>query len=308
MAGGSGRLAANMMNNLALLRWVIDGPALTLVAMDEAIAFAVQRKMRALAELMRGNSAEILADSGRIDEAMAIWLEHTDEAVKIGDMFDLVDASTCLGHILVERGELEEAIRCATTAEAHIADVESIDLNILRARLALVWLRSGDVERAKSTLSDVADLPDSRGSLFYCLALPVAMRTAAALGDVALAARLIAGIAPAYDMHKAGATSASATMTELTEGCREALPLHAEAAEQLRSLGHQRELAFSLLGRGRCLVDLGRRPEARPVLGEARELFASFGYAPRVHEVDELLALAGEAGSPDEAAGAVPSA
>ena len=70
IAGGEGRLAANLMNNLALMRWVIDGPALTLDALDAAMAFARQRNLRALAELIRSNSAEMLVDSGRIDEAI----------------------------------------------------------------------------------------------------------------------------------------------------------------------------------------------------------------------------------------------
>ncbi|MGZ8476132.1 MAG: hypothetical protein ACXWWQ_07945, partial [Candidatus Limnocylindria bacterium] len=57
--------------------------------------------------------------------------------------------------------------------------------------------------------------------------------------------------------------------------------------------GHIRELAFSLLGQGRCLVDMGE-PAAVTVLREAQELFASFGFLPRVEEVQVLVDQAGD--------------
>ncbi len=296
IAGGAGRLAANMMNNLALLRWVIYGPALTLDALDDGIAFARKRNMSALAELIRSNSAEILVDRGRLDEGISIWREHADASLQLGDMFDLVDASTCIGHFLAERGELGEAVERATTAASHIDEVESLDLEILQGRLALVWLRSGDPERARRTLNAVSDVPFARQSLFYCLALPIAVRTALALDDVELAARLIDGITPTYDMHVAAATSARAAVTEITDGSRAALPMYVDASERMRALGYVRELAYSLLGLGRCLVDLGE-PEARAVLTEARDLFASFGFHSRVEEAEShLVQTAGASG------------
>jgi hypothetical protein len=288
IAGGAGRLAANMMNNLALMRWVIHGPAQTLIAMDQAISFAQQRNLHALAELVRSNSAEILADRGRIDEAVSIWLDHAAEARRLGDTFDLVDASTCLAYIMSERGELDAALAYAATAASSVDEVESLDLRILHARLAIVWLLGGDAERARRTLSDVAALDESRNSLFYCLALPVAMRTAVALGDLGLARRLIDGINPSYDMHVASAASARAALVEVTDGSRDALPLYADAAQRMRAMGHIRELAFSLLGQGRCLVHQGE-PAATDVLREAQTLFASFGFAPRVAEVQNLM-------------------
>jgi hypothetical protein len=222
-----------------------------------------------------------------------IWREHADEATRLGDVYDLVDASTCLGHIMVERGELDEGVRYATTASSHMGEVESLDLRVQQGRLAFVWLRAGDHERARRTLNDVSDLPYARESLFYCLALPVSVRTALALGDVDLARRLVDRIAPIYDMHVAAATSARAAVIEVADGSRAALPRYADAAERMRALGHVRELAFSLLGQGRCLVDLGE-PGAGTVLTETRDLFASFGFRQRVEEAESLLAQATE--------------
>ena len=48
------------------------------------------------------------------------------------------------------------------------------------------------------------------------------------------------------------------------------------------------ERAYALLGQGRCLAALGK-PEAEEPLREARELFASMGFAPALAETEALL-------------------
>jgi len=45
-----------------------------------------------------------------------------------------------------------------------------------------------------------------------------------------------------------------------------------------------------LLGRGRCLVSLGRPSEAATVLQQARGLFHALGATPGIAETDALLA------------------
>jgi class 3 adenylate cyclase len=52
------------------------------------------------------------------------------------------------------------------------------------------------------------------------------------------------------------------------------------------------EEAFALLGQGRCLLGLGREPEAVPVLQAAREIFVRLGAAPALAETDALLQIA----------------
>jgi hypothetical protein len=70
------------------------------------------------------------------------------------------------------------------------------------------------------------------------------------------------------------------------------------------------EEAQALLGRGRCLLALGRAPEAAQPLREAREIFARLGARPALEETDALLeqvdpALPG-AGTVDELSGGSP--
>ena len=53
------------------------------------------------------------------------------------------------------------------------------------------------------------------------------------------------------------------------------------------------EEAQALLGQGRCLMALGRAPQAAPVLAAAREIFARLGARPALKETDALLTSVG---------------
>jgi hypothetical protein len=57
----------------------------------------------------------------------------------------------------------------------------------------------------------------------------------------------------------------------------------------LRGAVARRKRAHALLGRGRCLLAIGRSPEAIASLREAREIFASLDARPALAEVDGLL-------------------
>jgi hypothetical protein len=72
---------------------------------------------------------------------------------------------------------------------------------------------------------------------------------------------------------------------------------YAEAADRWTGFGVVPESGFALLGRGRCLVGLGRPAEAGNVLRAAREIFERLDAAPMRTETDALLAEAITLGS-----------
>ena len=81
----------------------------------------------------------------------------------------------------------------------------------------------------------------------------------------------------------------SAAQAQLAEAAGEpATALYADAAERWREFGNVPERAYALLGQGRCLRALGKAGADQP-LREARELFASMGFAPALAEVDAVL-------------------
>jgi hypothetical protein len=67
----------------------------------------------------------------------------------------------------------------------------------------------------------------------------------------------------------------------------EAATLHAKASERWREFRDAPECAYALLGRGRCLVTHSR-PEAEQPLREALEIFTALGYRPARAEAETL--------------------
>jgi hypothetical protein len=64
-------------------------------------------------------------------------------------------------------------------------------------------------------------------------------------------------------------------------------------AASWRSLGFRPEEAYALTGLGRCLLALGETEEAVARLMEARATWERLRAAPRIAEIDALLAAAG---------------
>ena len=64
----------------------------------------------------------------------------------------------------------------------------------------------------------------------------------------------------------------------------------ADAAARWHGFGVPYEEGHALLGQGRCLVALGRAPEAAAPLAAAREIFARLGAKPALTETDAALA------------------
>jgi len=61
------------------------------------------------------------------------------------------------------------------------------------------------------------------------------------------------------------------------------------AAARWHDFGVPYEEAQALLGQGRCLVALGRAPEAAHPLEQAREIFTQLGAKPALAETEALL-------------------
>jgi len=67
----------------------------------------------------------------------------------------------------------------------------------------------------------------------------------------------------------------------------------ADAAQRWHDFGVPYEEGHALLGQGRCLVALGRAPEAAAPLAAAREIFARLKARPALEETDRWLEGAG---------------
>jgi hypothetical protein len=89
-----------------------------------------------------------------------------------------------------------------------------------------------------------------------------AVRTALAAGDPDVAARLAERVEPIYPLHEHALATARALLREHDGSHAEAAELFAEAAERSARFEMPWEEAQALLGRGRCLLALGRALKA----------------------------------------------
>jgi len=114
------------------------------------------------------------------------------------------------------------------------------------------------------------------------------VRIACSVLDADFAERFTVGIPPsAMERADISLAMAEAELAEARGRFEEAAELFTSAAEGFRIFSVP-ERAQALLGRGRCLLELGD-PDAEAALLEAREVFASLEARRFLPEVDSLL-------------------
>jgi len=152
------------------------------------------------------------------------------------------------------------------------------------ARMAL-----GDSERALSHLASSEAAFRSPGGFWSADLLPRAVRIALAGGDRGLAERLAGSLEPLQPLSRHAIVAAEALVSEAQRDYQAAADGFADAASRWRDFAVINEESHALLGRGRCLVALGRAPEALATLTAARAIFARLGAKPALAETDVLM-------------------
>jgi class 3 adenylate cyclase/tetratricopeptide (TPR) repeat protein len=284
---GMGRDAAVLHNNLALTSWQHEGPAAALELCGEGIEFCERRGITEMAFAIAGMRLTFLAACGRSERALADAHPLAEQAEAAGDAILIETRSVQLG-LLSNRGE-----GAATAAAEQLCAIarktqepQSFAMAFLPS--AQVMLAAGHSERAKALLEELDGTRGARGDPYYAALLPQLVRCALALGDPALASRLIAGFEPRTPLQQHALAACRAALAEAAGDYANAAIEYAEVATRWRQFGDVPELANALLGQGRCLVALGT-PGADGALRDARELFAAMGYAPAVNETEALL-------------------
>src|SRR5262249_2338304 len=102
-----------------------------------------------------------------------------------------------------------------------------------------------------------------------------------------LATSLSKGIPPLTPLHQHALTTSQAQLAEADDNHEQAASIYADAAQRWQQFGNVPEHAYALLGKGRCLTELG--DTAEQPLHQAAELFALLGYKPAFDEAKVLL-------------------
>jgi class 3 adenylate cyclase/tetratricopeptide (TPR) repeat protein len=292
---GEGRSAAVLYNNLAAQALLYEGPQAVLALNREGIEFCQRRGISEVAEFMAAAQLWILAELGRVEEALADADRVADQLERAGDVGFLHTRSLQL-RLLAERGQHEQAADPAPLLKAARASGESQYMATVVAAAASLLRAQGQPEQARLALRELEQRSATRIDTDYAIVLPSLVRSALALNDLDLAASLTHGVQPVTPLHQHALTACRAQLAEAASNHSEAAILYADAAHRWQQFGVQPEHAYALLGQGRCLRALGK-PEAKQPLREACELFASIGYQPAFARAEALLSQAQAAGT-----------
>jgi class 3 adenylate cyclase/tetratricopeptide (TPR) repeat protein len=283
---GHGRDAAVLHNNLVIHTWQYEGPQAALTACREGTDFCERRGITEWALSIAAMTTTFLAELGETEQALAEAGPVAERMEAVGDI-TFTEPRSLQRRLLADRGAHQHAPpadelvgKARESGEPQLCAMAFA----AAARLALAQTRT---QEAKALLVELEQVAGIRVDPYYASVLPELVRTALALEEPALAARLAAGVEPRTPHVHRALAACRAQLAEAAGERAEAAGLHAEAAERWREFGNVPERAYALLGQGRCLVAVGKPAEVP--LGEARELFASMGYKPALTETEALL-------------------
>jgi ATP/maltotriose-dependent transcriptional regulator MalT len=224
------------------------------------------------------------------------WDRVLDDAVVVEPLLESAAMVWALGIVrlcrtlvLVGRGRTAEAGELATRVRDRALVETGHTLAACCIAAAAARMAMGDSVAALQLLADSEAPLRGKGGYWWADCLPLAVRTALAGGDSALAERLSESIKPLQPLSRHGIAACQSILAE-ARGDHEAAA-HGFAAVALRwhDFGMPYEEAQALLGQGRCLVALGRAPEAAAPLAEAHAIFERLGAKPALAETDELI-------------------
>jgi hypothetical protein len=196
--------------------------------------------------------------------------------------------------MLGERGEDAEPEAAAKLITVARETAQPAMIAMGCAAGAKVMLAKGQRAEATSLLNELERTKAARDDPYYAAQLPDLVRQSLRLGDRALAVRFTEGIEPRTPLQRHALAASRASVAEAGGDHTKAATAYADVARQWRDFGDVPELAYALLGQGRCLVSLGV-PNAAGPLADARALFASMSYRPALFETERLLADAAAA-------------
>jgi len=284
---GLGRDAAALHNNLELGVWQHEGLQAALKLCGDGIDFCERRGIAEFALAIAAQRLTFLAACGHSERALADAQSVAERAEAAGNVV-LIEARSVQLALLGRRGEGADA----AAAEQLVASArEAGDPQYMAmgfAPAARLLLAGGHSDQARALLEELERDVGIRSEPYYAAALPELVRCALALGHPTLAALLVAGVEPRTPLQQRALATCRAALTEAAGDHATGATVYADAATRWRTFGDLPELAYALLGQGRCLLALGT-PEADGPLREARALLTTMGYAPALEETEALL-------------------
>ncbi len=286
---GQGRDAGIVHANLGETLWVFEGAEAALESMSAGIAYAKDRGLAETVTYITGSMLDPLYGHGAFDQALEV-AEGIEDRSETADVTALVNAHAARARIHALRGEVAQVAGSLDWLESTAREAGAPDYAVIGlASAALARAALGQSEAAATILAELPTIPGAREIQYYAVYLPTMVRTALEIGDRDLAERLAAGYDSRYPMTAHALATVNAALAEARGDLELAATGYGEAAEGWRQFGVVPELAFALLGRGRCLTALRQVADGKKALQAAGEIFDALGAASALAETDELL-------------------
>jgi tetratricopeptide (TPR) repeat protein len=239
---GQGRAAAVLNNNLALVRWLYEGPQAALAACREGIDFCERRGITEFSLAIASMSPTFLADCGQAEQALA-EAGPLAEGLEAAADINFVDARSLQLRLLAERGAHDQApaadelvLRARGSGEPQLCAMAF-------AAAARLLLAQGRPQQAQALLLELEQVAGIRADPYYASGLSELLRSALALGDAEPAARLVEGVEPLTPLAERSLCACCAQLAEAAGEQAEAAEHYAEAAEGWLQFGNVPERA-----------------------------------------------------------------
>ncbi len=309
---GLAREAALLTFNYADALLSYRGPRAAADALVSGMDTARRRRLEALGarpardgEASTGSMGEWDAETARrltvnLVEALGMMGEWDEALAKAAELMPELERSEAGSDLVIVR--TQEAVLRVCRGEAQLADPFIAWLEQCGLESEIPWIAAyallaatpvryglGDAGAALGLLAQWEARPRPGSGPNYVAYLPEAVRTALAAGDDVLAGRLASGVESILPMQRNVLASLQSLVSERAGAPEAAAAGFADAAARWYDFGVPYEEGHALFGQGRCLVALGRAPEAAAPLAAAREIFARLGARPALAETDAAL-------------------
>jgi tetratricopeptide (TPR) repeat protein len=289
VARGLGRETAVLYANTAFVIGMLEGPSAELAAIQRALEFAERIGNLDTGGSIASTEITLMYDTGQWDAGLAKLRKPGGTLAMPAGLVDERQVRWVQARISAHRGDGQAAQGHAEwlLRESKLgSEVQWLASGLSSAALALA--AAGRLRRAHTVLTEFERHPEARADRYqYALALPELVRTAIACADIGLARRLVTGVEPLYPPQESALLAARAAVTEADGDLAHAVRLYERAVDGWRRLVYVPELAFALLGLGRCRWALGE--DGSIVLREAREIFTKLNASPLVEAVDRVI-------------------
>ncbi len=268
---------AVLVNNLALARLPIEGPARALEEFDRAAAISRTRGLVEVGGIVDLGRAAVLFQLGRAREAISLALETAAYGRRARHLWlEMIGSALSTRYLALLSGALPGDFDLdGFVARLGIRVVNDAAPDVF-GTAALAHRLRGNHAEALRLLAEFATVPEDAPSTEYPRLLPFLVREALALGDVELAERLREGVPPLHWLHRLALDATAAAIAEARGSLASAAAAYAAVAEEWLDYGDLPERAYALHGSARC-----RRSQGAPdpdLETAAAEAFRAIGF------------------------------